>query len=243
MCFHTSTIHKTKKIEAYFKVKLNNENVRPVFDKPDYHLNGFAHPNMLVIPQEKNNVLAPGVWGIVPSNKNSQDIKGYYKEAVKYGGGLNAQSEKLFKHYLYRESAMTRRCIIPVTGFFEPHEHNKKKYPFFIQGKENQPLGLAGIYSVIGTYITFSILTKKASPLLEKIHNLKKRQPVILEEEQIKSWLDSNISQEAVRDIIHTDYSESKLEAYSVSKGLFSPKVDSNVESMINKEEYSELNF
>jgi putative SOS response-associated peptidase YedK len=241
MCFHISTIHKTKKIEEHFKVKLNTEEVRPLFDTQHYHLNGFAHPNMLVIPQEKSDVLAPGVWGMVPSHKSSQDIKDYYKEAVKYGGGLNAQSEKLFQHYLYRESAMTRRCIIPVSGFFEPHEHNKKKYPFYIQDQERQPLSLAGVYSVIGTYITFTILTKAASPLFEKIHNLKKRQPVILSEEQTQSWLAHDLNQEDIKDIIHAKYPESSLEVYTVSKDLFSPKSDSNVESIINKVKHPEF--
>ncbi|WNH09908.1 SOS response-associated peptidase [Thalassobellus suaedae] len=241
MCFHTSTIHKTKKLEEHFKVNLSSETIRPIFDKPNYHLNGFAHPNMLVIPQEKSDVLAPGVWGIVPSNKKSSEIKDYYKEAVKYGGGLNARSEKLFQHYLYRESALTRRCVIPVTGFFEPHEHNKKKYPFYIQGKDHQPLGLAGVYSVIDTYITFTILTKAASPFFEKIHNVKKRQPVILDEDQIEHWLDGDISQDDVKDIIHNNYSESKLQAYTVSKDLFSPKVDSNVERIIEMVNYPEL--
>ncbi|WNH12544.1 SOS response-associated peptidase [Thalassobellus suaedae] len=241
MCFHTSTIHKTKKLEEHFKVNLSSETIRPIFDKPNYHLNGFAHPNMLVIPQEKSDVLAPGVWGIVPSNKKSSKIKDYYKEAVKYGGGLNARSEKLFQHYLYRESVMSRRCVIPVTGFFEPHEHNKKKYPFYIQGKDHQPLGLAGIYSVIDTYITFTILTKEASPFFEKIHNVKKRQPIILDEDQMEHWLDGDISQDDVKEIIHTNYSESKLEAYTVSKDLFSPKVDSNSERIIEVVNYPEL--
>uniref|UniRef100_UPI004047CC18 SOS response-associated peptidase n=1 Tax=Mariniflexile sp. TaxID=1979402 RepID=UPI004047CC18 len=241
MCFHTSTTNKVKKLEVFFKVTLNDESLRSVFDKPSYHLNGFAHPNMLVIPQEKNSVLAPGVWGIVPSNKPSQEIKAYYKEAVRYGGGLNARSEKLFQNHLYRESAMSRRCIIPVTGFFEPHEHKKKKYPFFIQTKDGQPMGLAGIYTVIDTYITFSILTKNASPLFEKIHNLKKRQPVILDQVQIQEWLDRGINQGAINGILHTEYPESRLEAYSISKDLFSPKVDSNVESIIDRVEYTEL--
>lgn len=241
MCFHTSTTHKTKKLEEHFKVTLNNENLRPLFDKPNYHLNGFAHPNMLVIPQEKPDVLAPGVWGLVPSNKTSQEIKDYYKEAVKYGSGLNAQSEKLFQHYLYRESAMTRRCVIPVDGFFEPHGHNKKKYPFFVRGKDQQPLGLAGIYSVIDTYITFTILTKAASPLFERIHNTKKRQPVILEDAQAHDWLDVNLGQGDLKDIIQSEYPESNLETYTVSKDLFSPKVDSNVETIIDKVVYPEL--
>ena len=80
MCFHTSTTHKTQKLEEHFKVKLNNDNLRPMFDKTNYHLNGFSHPNMLVIPQEKNDVLAPCVWGIVPSNKKSQEIKDIIKK-------------------------------------------------------------------------------------------------------------------------------------------------------------------
>lgn len=241
MCFHTSTTFKVNKLEEHFKVKLSGENIRPIFDKPNYHLNGFAHPNMLVIPQEKSDALAPGVWGIVPSNKNSKEIKDYYKEAVQYGGGLNAQSEKLFQHYLYRESSMTRRCIIPVTGFFEPHEHFKKKYPFYISQKEKEPLALAGIYSVIDTYITFTILTKEASPMFAKIHNLKKRQPVILDDDVIDNWLSSELTQDDIRELVNGNYPESKLEAYSVNKDLFSPKVDSNIESIISKIDYQEL--
>ncbi|CAH8283411.1 putative SOS response-associated peptidase YedK [Mariniflexile fucanivorans] len=242
MCFHTSTTHKTKKLEAYFKVKLNTESIRPIFDIPNYHLNGFSHPNMLIIPQEKSQVLAPGVWGIVPSNKKADEIKDYYKEAVKYGGGLNARSEKLFQHYMYRESVMTKRCIIPVNGFYEPHEHKKKKYPFYIQGKDKEPLALAGIYSVIDTYITFSILTKAASPLFEKIHNTKKRQPVIIDAEHIQNWLSKDLSQEEIITILDEFYPEDKLDAYTVSKDLFSPKVDSNTEAIIEKVEYAELN-
>jgi putative SOS response-associated peptidase YedK len=241
MCFHTSTTHKTKKLEQHFKVNLSSETIRPLFDSPHYHLNGFAHPNMLVIPQEKANVLAPGVWGIVPSNKNSSEIKDYYKEAVKYGGGLNGQSEKIFSHYLYREAAMSKRCIIPVSGFFEPHDHLKKKYPFYISQKEKKPLALAGIYSVIDTYITFTILTKPASPLFAKIHNLKKRQPVILNDDVIDNWLLPELSQDDIKELVNANYPESKLEAYSISKDLFSSKIDSNVETIINKQVYPEL--
>lgn len=241
MCFHTSTTHKTKKLEEHFKVKVSDDNLRPIFDKPNYHLNGFVHPNMLVIPQEKSEVIAPGVWGIVPSNKSSNQIKDYYKEAVKYGGGLNARSEKLFNHFIYRESVMEKRCIIPVTGFFEPHDHLKKKYPFYIHNSEQKPLGLAGLYSVIDTYITFTILTKEASPLFAKIHNLKKRQPVILDDSITSNWLSNDLNEKDIKDLINLDYPETKLEAYSISKDLFSPTVDSNVEEILNRVVFKEL--
>ncbi|GAA4301348.1 SOS response-associated peptidase [Aestuariibaculum suncheonense] len=196
---------------------------------------------MLVIPQEKPEVLAPGVWGIVPNYKSPEDIKPYYKEAVKYGSGLNAQSEKLFSHFMYLESVMTRRCVIPVDGFFEPHERNKKKYPFYIKEKEDKGLALAGIYTVIGTYITFSILTKKASPLLEKIHNLKKRQPVILSSENIDHWLSESLNEKDVKELVNLNFPEERLDAYTVSKDLSSPKIDSDIETILNRVEFDEL--
>ncbi|MHA7941696.1 SOS response-associated peptidase [Formosa sp. 3Alg 14/1] len=243
MCFHTATTLKTKKLEKHFDVKLSNDEIRPIFDKPQYHLNGFSHPNMLVIPQQKPEVLAPGVWGIVPNNKTPDQIKLYYKEAVKYGGGLNARAEKLFSHFIYKNAIHEQRCIIPVTGFFEPHEHEKKKYPFFIKDRVEQPLALAGIYTIIGTYVTFSIITKEASPLFSKIHNLKKRQPLILDLELHNQWLSPNVSETQIKELLGFSYSDDKLQAYAVTKDLFSPKINSNVSSILDEVHYSEVSL
>lgn len=241
MCFQISIWHEPEYWEKEFKVKISDERMRPKISGPRYHINGFSHPNVLVIPQEKPDVLAPGVWGIVPNDRQPDQIKAYYEESVKYGSGLNAQSEKLFNHFIYRESVMQRRCVIPVDGFFEPHEHDKKKYPFFIKDKEDKGLALAGIYNVIGTYITFSILTKKASPLFEKIHNVKKRQPLILSFENIDKWLSEDLSKDDIKELVNLNYKDEHLETYSISKDLYKPKVDSNVKEITNKVYYPEL--
>lgn len=241
MCYQTRILRTVNELEQRYSVTISNEQHRTLFNKPQFHLNGFAHPNMLVIPQQKPEVLAPGIWGIVPDNKQPDEIKPYYKDAVKYGAGLNAQSEKLFNHFIYREVALTQRCIIPVTGFFEPHTRQKKKYPFYIHRRDDETISLAGIYTIIGTYITFSILTKKASPLFEKIHNIKKRQPVILNLDSEKKWLDSSLTKEHVNDVILQPYKEDLLEAYTVSKDLYNNRVDSNVETIADKVSYPEL--
>ena len=241
MCYQTRQERTVKDLELRYNIGLVNESYRAVFDTPQYHLNGFAHPNMLVIPQDQPDVLAPGVWGIVPDNKQPDEVRAYYKEAVRYGAGLNAQSEKLHNHFIYRDVAMTQRCIIPVTGFFEPHTAQKKKFPFYIHREDNETLSLAGIYTVIGTFITFSILTKKASPLFEKVHNLKKRQPVILTTDNEKKWLQPDLTQNDVTELIAAEYPEAELEAYPVSKDLYSPKVDSNRQDIVARIEYPEL--
>ncbi|RAJ16378.1 SOS response-associated peptidase [Olleya aquimaris] len=242
MCFHTSVKDRVIKIEKRFGVTISDTNIVTLFDQPNYHLNGFAHPNMLVIPQGKPEVLAPGVWGIVPDDNTPETIKPYYKEAVRFGGGLNAQSEKLFSHFVYKNVALTQRCIIPVSGFFEPHTVGKKKFPFYIHRQDDQLMGLAGIYTVIGTYITYSILTKKASPLFAEIHNVKNRQPVILEPSLEQDWLNPELSTTEVMELIAEPFPDSTLETYPVSKELFSPKVDSNTADSIKPVQYPELN-
>ena len=241
MCFHANFKEKVEKLEKKLGVELPQQILRDLFNIPQYHLNGFAHPNMLVIPQQFPKLLVPAVWGIVPQNKTSKQIKEYYKESVGYGGGLNARSEKLFNHFIYKKVVSTQRCIIPVSGFFEPHEYLKKKYPFYVHRADNEPLIFAGIYTVIDTYVTFSILTTKASLLLAKVHNSKKRQPVMLQDHQVSLWLSNQLDSNAINQIIETPLPDNMLEAYPVSKALFSPKEDSNIKSITNKASYSEL--
>lgn len=241
MCYQTRQIKTVKDLELRYNVKISNPSYRDLFDQPAYHLNGFAHPHMLIIPQQKSSVLAPGIWGIVPSQKSPEHIKDYYKESLRYGSGLNAQSEKLFNHFIYKNVALTQRCIIPVTGFFEPHTYEKKKYPVYIHRKDDAVFSLAGIYTILGKHVTFTILTKAANSFFSKIHNQKNRQPLILNPEDEEIWLTNDINQNLVSQIISKDYSVSDLEAYPVSKDLYKNSVDSNTDSITKPVAYKEL--
>ena len=241
MCFHTSQTKNVVFLEKRYDAQLTKDDAREAYDIPRYHVNGFAHPDMLIIPQEGPSALAPALWGIIPNNKKPEQITDYYKEAVRYGGGLNAQSEKLFDHFIYKHSVFTRRCIIPVSGFFEPHEHKGKKYPFHIKHKEEDVLSLAGLYTILENVVTFTILTKKASPLFAKIHNKKNRQPVILQKDFEQDWLKDDLNENGIKELINLDYQEDNLSTYTVSRDLFSPKVYSDIESIIEHVGYNEL--
>jgi|SRR5690554_1486766 len=238
MCFHTSQTQKVIKLENHYKVALTDENLREKYDNPRYHLNGFAHPDMLIIPQEEPSVITPGLWGIIPNNKKASQISDYYKEAVRYGGGLNAQSERLFNHFIYKHSAFTKRCIIPVTGFFEPHEYKSKKYPFHIKRTDDEVLSLAGLYTIIDKVLTFTILTKSASPLFAKIHNKKNRQPILLNQDIEQDWLKDDLSENDIKELINLQYPENELSTYTISRELFSPKVNSDIPTIIDEVKY-----
>lgn len=243
MCFHTSQTKKVTKLENRFKVSLHDDDARDTYDIPSFHLNGFVHPNMLIIPQEEPAALVEGKWGIVPQNKKPEEVDAYYKEAVRYGGGLNAQSEKLFNHFIYKHAAHSRRCLIPVTGFFEPHEEKGKKYPIYISRQDNDAFALAGIYTLIDGMPTFSILTKAASPLFEKIHNKRKRQPILIPTKNEQDWLANNLNDKDIQHLINSQYPEQELNPYTVSKDLFSPKIHSDVKSILDKVDYENVSI
>lgn len=241
MCYQTHQIRSVKDLEQKYKVELSNPFYGDLFNKPAFHLNGFDHPSMLIIPQQKHCVIAPGIWGIVPANKLASGIRPYYKESLRYGAGLNARSEKLFNHFIYRKVVYTQRCIIPVTGFFEPHTHLKKKYPVFIQRKDGDLFSLAGIYTVIGKYVTFAILTKTANPFFAAIHNEKKRQPVLLDAQKEQLWLSNALNKSAIEALIEAPYPADKLEAYTISKDLYKRQIDSNSPTITRPFSYPEL--
>ncbi|MFD0762711.1 SOS response-associated peptidase [Lutibacter aestuarii] len=243
MCFHTSHTQKVKKVENRFNVALIDEKLREIYDTPHYHNNGFEHLNSLIIPQQKNTHLIPAVWGIVPPTKKVSEVKEYYKQQLKYGSGLNARSEKLFDYWLYKKSALTKRCIIPVSGFFEPHEYNKKKYPIHIKRKDNDLIGLAGIYTIVENVVTYTILTKNASPLFAKIHNKKLRQPILLNRDIENSWLDTSHTEKELKGLLEIPYSDNMIEAYVISKDLFNSKVDSNIVEILSRDESIQFSF
>ena len=241
MCYHISQTKIARQIEHQYDVSLHDEKLREFFNRPAFHLNGFSHPNMLIIPQEETSVLKAAHWGIAPSKTQSDKLIDYYKQSIRFGGGLNAQSEKLFDHFIYKYSALSRRCLIPVTGFFEPHEHNKKKYPYYIHRANNESFTLAGIYTVLDEIVTFAVLTKEASPLFASIHNLRKRQPVILHKSFEQEWLKDSLTENQVKELIIATFPDNELEAYTVSKDLFNPRIDSDTPDILDKVTYLEL--
>jgi len=241
MCAHTSQIQKVNQLEEQYRVTLSDESQRERFDHPSYHIIGFTHAQMLIIPQEKPSVLAAATWGIAPESKKVSELKAYYKEAAKFGGGINARSEKAFDHFLYKQSIFSKRCIVPVSAFFEPHDQDGHKYPFVFMPKDKPFLSLAGIYTRIENKVTFAILTQEASLLFAKIHNKKNRQPVILNDEQVSRWLDNDLKQEKIEGLLNTHYDEDLLNYYPVSSDLFSPKVNSDTKEIMNKVDYEDL--
>ena len=141
---------------------------------------------------------------------------------------------------LFRSSIRKRRCLVPCTGFFEwrwADSTGKVKYPYFIRTAD--PIfSLAGIWSewedpqtghIMGTY---SVLTTRANPLMEVIHNSKKRMPVILPSEYEQDWLNPELTKDDVLALCQP-FDERKMEAWTISKRITDRTSPKNTEETI----------
>ncbi|GMN12127.1 SOS response-associated peptidase [Croceitalea sp. MTPC9] len=252
MCFHTRIVSTAKQLEFHFGVTRSAKEKEAGNEFIYHHANGYSHDSFWVIPQERSDHMTPMMWGLLPFNKNGSDHEKYYKESIRYGAGLNAQAEKLFDFYLYKASALTRRCIVPLSGFYEPHTCEKPKnfkVPYYFEQKDSPLIALAGIYSITpDKYVSFSILTKEApeESKYATIHNKKNRdgenrQVVPLAKDQIEAWLSNDLKEDDVFEIINNDLPHDQINAYSVSKDLFSTKINSDRPDIIEHVEYPQV--
>jgi len=252
MCFHTRIVKTAEQLEFEFEVNRSNSAKKEGREFIYHHANGYSHQPFYIIPQQRSGKIIPALWGLLPFNKAGEDHEKYYKESLRWGAGLNAQAEKLFDFWQYRHSALTKRCIVPLSGFYEPHTCEKPKnfkVPYYFEQKDSPIISLAGIYSITpDNYVSFSILTKEAPEGYKyaTIHNKKNRdgehrQVVPLAKDQIAEWLSDDLKESDVYEIIDNNLPEEQIHAYSISKDLFSPKVDSDRPDIIEHVSYPQV--
>jgi len=236
MCFTLSLQVEKHKLEK----SLNAEFKSGYSFEPFYFVSAFDHPTVPVKTCGNTCSLTPMQWGLIPEwTKNVSDARNIRSKT------LNARFETLFEKSSFRLSALHSRCIVPATGFFEWQHVGNMKIPWFIAFRNNEIMQMAGIYSSwtnfeTGEVInTFSIITLPANPLLEKIHNTKKRMPAILKPNEAGAWLNKNIKAEEYLNIIkpiEQDY----LKAYTVSPVVSNPKNNRNIPEVIKPYNYPE---
>ena len=252
MCFHTRITSSAEEIEDYYNVSRTDKGLELEDELTYYHSNGYDHDDFWVIPQESSANITPMVWGLLPPKQKGSERDVYYKKAIPWGAGLNAQAEKLFSFWQYEKVALTRRCIIPVTGFYEPHTCKKPKdykVPFYFSHQSEPFVNLAGIYSITpDKHVSFAILTKEPEEgsMYAQIHNKKNRdgqhrQVVALDQYQMRVWLSKDLDQRAVEDLIKHECSENFIRANAISKDLFATKINSNYPDIISHQEHPQL--
>lgn len=233
MCYSVSLRKKQEDIEERFGAQMQV----PLLYEPYYHMSGFKHGNVYIIPQAYPDEIYPAIWGLVP-----EFIEGDITEYLKGNHNLNSKIENVFNTRRFKGSVMDKRCLVLADGFFEPHDHDGTSYPYFCHLEDDSLFAFAGIYTQLDDELfSCSIMTTKANGFFEEIHNLKKRMPLVFDPDFEMEWLRNDLNKDGIRELMQSGFTKEEFEAYPVTKNLYKAKYNRNTVEAITKREYPEL--
>ena len=157
-------------------------------------------------------------WGLIPAWAKDESIANNL---------INARAETIAEKPSFRQSLKKRRCIIPISGFYEWKKNGKLKQPMYIANPQQQHLPLAGLWDQWtnhnGLLIkTCTLITVPPNEQMNPIHN---RMPAILSKHHINVWLDENADIQHVLQLLQPY--PNQLHIYPVSTQVNSAAFDS----------------
>jgi putative SOS response-associated peptidase YedK len=145
--------------------------------------------------------LTPMRWWLTPH---------WAKDAGTRYAMFNARSETVERSRAFREPFRRRRCVVPVSGFYEwarqsDGDGRGRKLPYYIRPHDAPGMLLAGIWDRWRdpesgeTLESFAILTTDAAEGLAFVHD---RQPAMLGFADARRWLDPEASTEELKALL-----------------------------------------
>ena len=156
---------------------------------------------------------------------------------------FNARAETITQKPSFRKPIQSNRCLVIASGFYEWQHRPEGKIPHYVYLKDHKIFSFAGIYDVWTNHMTgeisftFSIITTRANSMMEKIHNSKKRMPVIINPAQESTWLDRNVM---IHDAIQLlqPFPDDRMEAYTIGPMISKKGIEKNTPELIKPYNY-----
>ena len=228
MCFYNSYSKRAMALANRYGVKTGIiEIAQEIINEQQYRINAFTHPFCYIIT--KNQSIEAAQWGLIPHwTKTSEEAKEISNMCI------NARAETVFTKPSFRTPILSKRCLIPSTGYFEFHHQNKTVTPYHIFLKNEEIFSLGGMYELWHhphtneTTQTFTVLTVPANELCAEIHNGGKtpfRMPLIIKKETEKHWLDTSLTNTEIEHFFKP-FDTNKMDAYPISKDFLKKRPD-----------------
>jgi putative SOS response-associated peptidase YedK len=239
MCFTVNVNLIKEELENRYGATL----IDPDKYRPSYYYHAFSLPSIPAICSADTSKIRLLKWGLIPGWTKDLD----QANIIRYKT-FNARSESIATKPSFSSSFRSKRCIIPVKGFYEWQHIGNEKIPWYIYHSENEVLSIAAIYddwtenNTGELFSTFSIVTTEANDLMANIHNSGKRMPVILNRSAEVRWTDISISTDDALDLLHPAPSEI-LKAHTISPLINDRSVNRNTPEVIKPYSYQSGNL
>lgn len=158
-------------------------------------------------------------WGLVP---------GWAKETAIGARLINARIETAAEKPAFRQAMARRRCLIPVSGFYEWHVVAGRKQPYLISFDDRPCFALGGLWerwmSGDGDPVeTFTVLTTRPNEVVSTLHD---RMPVVVPPKNFAAWLAPVALDEELAAIAATPADAEGMVAWPVTSRVGNPGYD-----------------
>ena len=163
-----------------------------------------------VITNEEQRALAQMRFGLMP----------FWAKAGNAASMINARVETIATKPAYKKALVQRRCVIPVSGYYEWQKVGAKKQPLYIHARDGRVLPLSGVWERWTTregevIESFAIVTRPSAGFLRDIHD---RMPLEVPRDLLGLWLDpAEHSAEQLAPVLHAAAGAEHLIAHPVS--------------------------
>jgi putative SOS response-associated peptidase YedK len=182
-----------------------------------------------VVYEEGKRWLMPMRWGLVPSwwSKSLKELK---------LATFNARAETVATKPFFRGAFKRKRCLIPVSGYYEWQNTPSGKQPWYFTARDGSPaLTVAGLWDEWKNPETgqplksCTMIITEPNNFVAKIHD---RMPALLTSEQFDPWLSGKAGVEVLKPAAND-----LLQKWPVSKRVNSSRASDDDATLIEKVE------
>ena len=179
---------------------------------PDYQPDYNSPPGQKILAvvglDDGSNKAVNLHWGLIPA---------WAKDRKMAAHTFNARAETLTEKPSFKAAYHHRRCLIPATGFFEWHNTEAGKHPYYVHREDDTLFAFAGLWEhwehEQESVYSCTLITTAADDKMARIHA---RMPVIITPDFYSRWLDKTDTAVKMADFLAADaYSAMQLTSIS----------------------------
>src|SRR5476651_1959170 len=181
-----------------------------------------------VIKRDSKRVLAQMRWGLVPSwwNKPLKELR---------LATFNARAETVAEKPFFRSAFKRKRCLIPMSGYYEWQTIGKEKQPYYFSRKDSQVVTIAGLWDewinpeTGKPLMSCTMVITRPNKFVAEVHD---RMPVILEAKDFEQWERGDMKDAGA---LMEPAAEDVLQMWPVSMRVNSSRADGDDATLIDR--------
>jgi putative SOS response-associated peptidase YedK len=180
-----------------------------------------------IVAEDGKRELIRARWGLVP---------GWWPKPLKELklATFNARAETVDEKPMFRNAFKRKRCLIPVSGYYEWQDTPGGKQPWYFTARDGSPaLTIAGLWDewtdkeTLKRLKSCTMIITEPNKFVAEVHD---RMPVLLTEKQFDPWLSGEAGVESLKPAPN-DF----LQKWPVSKRVNSSRADDNDPTLIDE--------